>query len=516
MQRDGTKPSVWQNGEGFTAAEIFLRPEGYDVVVVGGGMTGVMTALELQRLGRKCLLVEAHTLAFGTTGGTTAHLNTLMDTPYTTITKNFGADASKAVASAAADVIDTIEDNIDTLNIACDFERTDAYLFSQDEKESSELEDIFQASRDAGVAVEFVNELPIPTSYQKCMRATDQAKFHPLRYLFALAAEFEKLGGHVLENCMVENVKEVDRGLLVTSSRGNIAANTVVYATHIPPGINILHLRCAPWRSYALALKLAGDRYPEGLMYDMKDPYHYYRTQMIDGEEFLIVGGKDHKTGDTENTNTPFLLLRAHVEGIFDVAEITHQWSSQYFEPADGLPYIGVMPGHSKNVFVATGFGGNGMIYSHVAAKELTSLIVSGNSLFDNLFSPSRIKPIAGFTNFVEHNADVVRHFVGKLLGDDHLEQFSSMAKGDGKVVKLDGESVALSKDLNGVLHAVSSVCTHMKCHVAWNVAELTWDCPCHGARYSMDGKVLTGPASHDLEPVALVKQADEISVQRS
>jgi glycine/D-amino acid oxidase-like deaminating enzyme/nitrite reductase/ring-hydroxylating ferredoxin subunit len=508
MQRDGTKPSLWQKVSDFTPANIFTRPEGYDVVIVGGGMTGVVTAFELQRQGQKCLLVEAHTLGFGTTGGTTAHLNTLLDTPYTTITKNFGADASWKVAKAASDAIKGIEFNIGDFDISCEFTRADAYLFSQDDKESKTLENILEASRAAGLAVDFCPTLPIPIAFEKCLRASDQGKFHPLRYLFAMAVEFEKSGGHILDHCRVENVNKGDDGILVESSRGNILTSNVIYATHIPPGVNLLHLRCAPWRSYAMALKLSNGAYPRDLIYDMKDPYHYYRTQIIDGEEFFIVGGKDHKTGDTENTNAPFISLRSHVAGIFDVAEVTHQWSSQYFESADGLPYIGAMPGQSSNVYVATGFGGNGMIYSHVAAKELTSLIVFGQSLYDDLFSPTRIKPIAGFNNFMDHNKDVVKHFATKFLGAENLDQFAGLAPGEGKVVKLEGDLMALSKDQNGMLHSVSAICTHMKCQVVWNVAERTWDCPCHGARYSMDGKVFTGPADRDLEKIELISLA--------
>jgi Rieske Fe-S protein len=265
-----------------------------------------------------------------------------------------------------------------------------------------------------------------------------------------------------------------------------------------------LHLRCAPWRSYAIAVKLANDRYPEGLIYDMKDPYHYYRTQKIGGESYLIAGGNDHKTGSVENTDHEFTSLRAHVGQIFDIAEVTNQWSSQYFEPADGLPYIGLLPGESENFYVATGFGGNGMIYSQVAAREISHHIITGESYYNDLFSPSRIKPIAGFSNFVSHNADVIKHFVGKWFGVQHIEQLAELAPGEGKVVTLDKTLIAVCKDDSGKLHAVSPVCTHLKCNVSWNSTERSWDCPCHGARYSVDGKVITGPADKDLELIEL------------
>lgn len=506
MKRDGNNISLWQELPAYNPTTTNLKTSGYHVVIVGGGMTGVTTALLLQLSGVECLLVESHNLGFGTTGGTTAHLNTLLDTPYTTINKNFSENASRIVASAAAEAINTIENNIKKFNIECEFERTKAYLFSQEEKESKELIDIYEACKEAGLQVGLSNDIHIPVAFEKSIVVEGQAKFHPMKYLFALAKEFEKLGGHIQTDCRVESVKQVDDELLITTSGGVISAKNIVYATHIPPGVNILHLRCAPWRSYAMALKLKTNNYPRTLLYDMKDPYHYYRSQVIDGENFLIVGGKDHKTGHTKNTYEPFLRLRAHVEGIFQVEKVTHQWSSQYFESADGLPYIGVLPGHTGNYFVATGFGGNGMIYSHVAAKEITNLIVSGKSAFDDLFSPGRIKPIAGFSNFISHNADVVKQFVGSKLAFQQLDELADLAPGEGKVVSIEDQSVAIAKDINGKIHAVSPVCTHLKCNVEWNGTEHSWDCPCHGARYSLDGKVLTGPASHDLERVEWIK----------
>ena len=268
-------------------------------------------------------------------------------------------------------------------------------------------------------------------------------------------------------------------------------------------GVNILHFRCAPYRSYAMAFKLNNENdYPPNLIYDMYDPYHYYRTQEVEGSKYLIAGGEDHKTGHETNTHTSFNLLEAHVKKYFDIKEITHKWSSQYYEPADGLPYIGILPGESSNIFVATGYGGNGITYSNVAALLLTDLIANGKSEFEHVFSPSRIKPVAGFANFVKENADVVKTFVSKWFSSDELNSLSDLAKHEGKIASYQDHKLALYKDELNVIHALNPACTHVKCIVTWNDAEQSWDCPCHGARYSTDGEVLNGPAQKNLEKI--------------
>jgi nitrite reductase/ring-hydroxylating ferredoxin subunit len=330
-----------------------------------------------------------------------------------------------------------------------------------------------------------------------------QGKIHPVRYVHALAKAFEDLGGAIVEQCRVLNIEE-DETISIETSLDNLKAKTIVYATHIPPGINLLHLRCPAYRSYAMAVKLQDDNYPSALCYDMYDPYHYYRTQIIDGEKYLIVGGEDHRTGENNNTSKCFLQLESHIRSNFNVAEITHRWSSQYYEPVDGLAYIGKLPGARENVLVATGYGGNGITYSHIAALELADLILRNESRYNDLFSPTRLKPVAGFTEFVKHNTDVVAQFVGKWFATERLEEFSSLAPDEGKVVRLNNETMALYKDESGSLHAVNPTCTHMKCSVAWNAAEKSWDCPCHGARYSIEGDVLNGPADANLESIEL------------
>jgi Rieske Fe-S protein len=194
--------------------------------------------------------------------------------------------------------------------------------------------------------------------------------------------------------------------------------------------------------------------------------------------------------------------LESYIQKNFDVDELLFKWSSQYYESADGLPYIGHLPGHPGNVFVASGYGGNGMTYSGVAAQLLTAMILEQESPYIKLFDPNRIKPVAGFTTFLKHNVDVVRNFMDKWFDKERLNEFIELAPGEGKIVRYDGEKIALFKDEHGELHAINPVCTHMKCSVEWNNAEQSWDCPCHGSRFSIEGKMLTGPANHDLEKI--------------
>ncbi|MGX5820085.1 FAD-dependent oxidoreductase [Chitinophaga lutea] len=507
--RDGRCVSLWQQSQEVYQPRQMNRQDRYDVIIAGGGITGLSTALRLQEEGKRCLLLEAREIGFGTTGGTTAHINTLLDTPYSLIAKNFGEENAAMVAKAASGAVAQIRENIGKYDIRCGFSTAAAYLFAQDEEQEKELDKITEATSKAGIPVTDTDHIPIPIPFRRAIRVPGQAQFHPLEYLFALAKTFEHLGGAILQECPVTAADVVKEGVEVETERGVFKAGCLIYATHIPPGVNLLHLRCTPYRSYAVAAELADNAYPEDLCYDMEDPYHYFRTQEVEGRRYLIAGGKDHRTGEEANTAARFLQLESEVSKHFKVRQFSFRWSSQYYEPADGLPYIGRLPGFSDNVYVATGFGGNGMTYSAVAAKLLTDLIVKGESPYEQLFDPNRIKPVAGFTNFIKHNAEVVRLFAGKLFSGEALPELADLAPGEARLVLLDGEKLAVYKDDNGQVHAIRPVCTHLGCEVAWNAAELSWDCPCHGARYDADGLVLNGPADISLEKVHI--RADEL-----
>lgn len=510
MQRDGMCKSLWQEtaSEYLPAEGIRKNNQSFDVIIAGAGITGITTGLLLQKKGLSVLIAEAKTIGFGTTGGTTAHLNTFLDTPYHTIQKNTGEKNAQLVAKSVREALDLIQTNVDEYGIDCGYSQLPAYLYAKNEKQSKELEDIFTGAQDCGVAVARSNKLPADLPFEQAIQFPGQASFHPTRYITSLAKEFEKAGGIIMENCRITKVEETS-ACEVTSSKGNFSSRYFIYATHIPPGVNLLHFRCAPYRSYALAIKLENEKdYISSLLYDLDEPYHYYRTQEIDGELFFIAGGEDHKTGHEENTEACFRKLESYVRNLFPVKSVSNRWSSQYFEPADGLPYIGHLPGHPGNIFVATGYGGNGMIYSGVASILLSDLITTGKSGYENVFNPNRVKPVAGFANFVKEAADVTGHLIGTLLPADKLIELADLAPGEARVVKYEGTRLAIYKNEQGRLYALNSACTHIKCEVSWNNAEKTWDCPCHGSRFSYTGEMLTAPARKDLEVVEIRKAA--------
>jgi glycine/D-amino acid oxidase-like deaminating enzyme/nitrite reductase/ring-hydroxylating ferredoxin subunit len=502
MERDGQLRSLWQEGVGtYQPKSGFTSEHGFDVLIVGGGITGLTSALLLQQAGKKCILAEARHIGFGTTGGTTAHLNTMLDTPYSSIEKNFGEDAAQLMAEGCKEAIHTIQTLSAKFGIEADMLDKQAVFFAETDSQAKSLDDIYNSAIKVGVAAQPATDVQMPVGFKKAYNFPGQAQIHPLKYITGLAAAFEQLGGVIAEQCMVKELKEKDGVVAAHTSLGDINAQYAIYATHVVPGVNIFSFRCAPYRSYVMAFTLNSGDYPTTMIYDAQDPYHYIRSHEVNGRKYVIAGGHDHKTGHTTDTEAVFTKLEAYVREYFDVDAIAYKWSSQYYESVDGLPYIGHMPGHD-NVFVATGFGGNGMILGTLSGKILSDIIISGNSPYKELLSPGRIKFLAGMSNFIKENADVISMFIGKRLSYEHVEQLADMGSSEARVIEYNGAHIALYKDAKGRIYALDPVCPHAKCIVVWNGAEKSWDCPCHGARYAIDGTLLNGPATKGLTPI--------------
>lgn len=502
--RDGELISPWQNTEPGKDQQSSLDPEKiYDCIIIGAGITGITTALMLRNAGKEILVIDAHNAGYGTTGGTSAHINTFADTTYKEAENAFGEDGAKLFAGAVNSGLEIIRKNIEAYTIDCDFEEKPGYVYAENDDQVKQLEDLYAGTLKVGVPISYVQKIPVPIPFKKAVLLPGQAQFHPLKYLRGLLQAYLKAGGAIVENTKIEALNSADGIHTAKSAEQAFKSRSIIYATHTPPGINVFSFRCAPYRSYVIAVKLKSDSYPKGLIYDMQDPYHYIRTHEIDGQELLLVGGNDHKTGH-DDPEQAFEELENYIRKYFNVSSVKYKWSSQYYIPVDGLPYVGHIPFYANGIYCATGYNGNGMMLGSVSAQILAETILGKKHPYADLFSTSRIKPVDGFTEFVKENADVVYHFVADRLSIHETDSLKRLKPGTGKVVKFENRKVAAYRDENGDIHALNPVCTHAGCIVNWNAEEKSWDCPCHGARYDIEGRVLNGPADRDLGKIEM------------
>jgi Rieske Fe-S protein len=256
-----------------------------------------------------------------------------------------------------------------------------------------------------------------------------------------------------------------------------------------------VHTSLGPYREYALGVKL-NEEYPApGIYWDMRESEHYsMRTYDTPKGKILMVLGEMHKVGQKENNEECFKNLETFLRERFNVASIEYKWSAQQFKPADSIPYIGLSSGN-KNIYIATGFAADGLTYGTLASMIISDEILGAENKWSKTYSASRITPLASATEFIKENVNVAGELIKDYLAKEDIDQFSELAVGDGKIIEIDGKKRGAYRSEDGNLHVVSAVCTHLGCIVHFNQTEKSWDCPCHGSRFSVDGEVLEGPA---------------------
>lgn len=501
MKRDGANKSLWQSIEMPNSPE--TDSADYEVIIAGAGITGLTAGYLLQKSGKKCLILEADHIGFGTTGGTTAHINNFFDAQYDQVISDFGEENAQLLAQTGPEVIAQIKSNIAENNIECEFAERDSYVFALDKDQTKKLDQMYEATQKVGIVTERLDSNPFPIPFDTIIKIKGQAQFHPLQYIQGLSEAFLKMGGTILCGKKVTEVAEKDKTVEVKTENFTYKTQNFIWATHVVPNMNRMNFLAAPYRSYVLAFTLLSDDYPEAQGADMEEPYHYYRTQEIDGKKYLIAGGEDHKTGQEENPAQQFENLENYVRQYFDVDEITHRWSSQYYTPTDGLPFIGKSPGE-EHIYWATGFDGNGMTFGTLSGMMISDLINGKGNKYEKLFNPSRLNVKAGIVDILKENADAVFHLIADQFTAETIQSLEQIKNGEGKTVSFEGKTMSVYRDESGKLFAVKSACTHMGGIVRWNDTEKSWDCPCHGARFDVEGKVLNGPATLDLEKIEL------------
>jgi glycine/D-amino acid oxidase-like deaminating enzyme/nitrite reductase/ring-hydroxylating ferredoxin subunit len=482
-----------------------------DVVIVGGGIAGVSIAYNLARAGKKVAIVEDGFIGSGETGRTTAHLVSALDDRYYELERLFGEEDAKLIAQSHASAIDFVERTVSLEKIDCDFERVNGYLFLHPSDEIENLEKEYEAAKRAGLDIEMTDIVLADHALRRAIKFNNQAQFHPLKYLKGLCEAIVKNGGDIYTNT---HAKEIDHTGIETNEGFKIKAQHVVIATNSPVNNKYrMHLKQYPYRTYVIGAKIKKDTLPHALWWDTGDfeassempPYHYIRLQKLnDTHDLLIVGGEDHATGLADVEKKPEenrydsleSWAREHFEGI---EEITYRWSGQVLEPMDSLAFIGRNPANKENVYIATGDSGNGMTHATIAGMLIRDIITDKKNKLEKIYDPGRVKIFKAGKTFLKEFVGGFINYLKTKPGSADETSLRELKNTEGKIFEFAGKKIGAYRDEEGQLHFVSAECMHLGCIVKWNNDEKSWDCPCHGSRYTYEGKILNGPTNMPL-----------------
>ncbi len=474
-----------------------------DVLVVGGGITGLTSAYLLAEEGLKVALLERDRLATHDSGHTTAHLTCVTDTRLHELAKNFGRDAARLAWDAGMTAIDLIEAIVGKEALECQFQRVPGYLHAP--RNGGTRDERPSLRKDAALA----NELGFDATYveatplmgQPGVRVADQALFHAGRYYAGLA---QAMKAQIFEQTEVE---EFDAEKHVATANGRkIKYDRVILATHNPlmgesgmAGSALFQTKLMLYTSYAVGAPLKRGTAPIASYWDTKDPYSYLRIHEGARGDYAILGGQDHKTGQVRKTEPRFRALEKEFRELFPGAEIDFRWSGQVIDTTDGLPYIGP---NEERQFIATGFAGNGMTFGTISGLMARDWVTGAKNPWQELFAPGRKKLKGSAWTYLLENKDYPLHLIKGYFARAEGSSVRALKPGEGKILKLESGKVAAYRTPEGKVIKRSAVCPHMGCIVRWNTAETTWDCPCHGSRFQPTGEVIGGPAESPLAPL--------------
>ncbi|MFO0808531.1 MAG: FAD-dependent oxidoreductase [Gemmataceae bacterium] len=496
--------SVWGDTAKLPDEPALNRDANCDTCVVGAGIAGLTTAYRLAAAGRRVIVLDAQDrVAAGETAYTTAHLTCVIDDRFQEVERVRGEAVLRVAVVSHRAAIAEIEQVVARERIDCDFRRVAGYLFlpADGSSDIALLEREADCARRIGLSHGWVDRAPIASfDTGRCLRFPDQGQFHPLKYLRGVREALGRSGGRVFGGTRVEAVEGGSPCRVQVHDGPTVTANSVVVATNTPINDRVAtHTKQAPYLTYAIGAGIPAGVVEPALYWDTLDPYHYLRLhRRNDGTDLLILGGEDYKTGQSEDPKAAWAALEEGARARFStLGPVRFHWSGQVMETLDGLAYIGPDPAGADNVFIATGDSGMGMTHGTIAGMLLSDLILGRVNQWAEVYDPSRT-PVKAALDYARENLNVAGQYLDWVTGGD-VASADEVKPGQGAVVRRGLSKVAVYRDEDGTKHECSAVCPHLGCVVHWNDAEMTWDCPCHGSRFT---KVTHGPAVADLAPV--------------
>lgn len=514
-QTNGASTSIWMSDARLPEYGPLQDDLQADVCVIGGGIAGLTTAYLLSREDLRVVLIDAFGIGAGETGRTTAHFFP-PDEWYADLEQGFGGGNARLVAQAFARAIELVQTIVEHERIDCGFERLDGYLYALPGNGFKDLRREYEAARRAGADVELLERVPgLSFDSGPCVRYRSQAQFHPLRYLNGLAEAFVRRGGRICGRTRALEIRASGTARTVVTPAGTITCGSVVVATNTPFNNRVvMHTKQAGYRTYVIGVRVPRGSVPRILLWDTGDPYYYLRLQSpedVDDHDVLIVGGADHKVGTDSHPGHRYDEIERWVRERFPMAgAVAYRWSGEVMEPSDGPAYLGHNPMDDRNVYIITGDSGNGMTHATIGAMIIRDQITGRPNPWAPFYAPSR-KVRHGLSDFMHEQADTLSHY-GDWARAGEVRSPAEIAAGEGAVLGQGRHKLAVYRDESGALHTLSARCTHLGCVVHWNAAEKSWDCPCHGSRFAIDGEVLHGPAPSALEAAGLPDPAPVVS----
>ena len=474
--------SVWSKSCKFRKREVLNRDIKADVLIIGAGISGILTAYMLKQNGRDVILIDAAEVASGNTKNTTAKITSQHNLIYHKLISEFGEEKARQYAKANELAIKKYKEIIEEREIECDFEQKSSYIYSLNEVNS--LREEVDAANKVGIDAEFVEKVNLPFEIKGAIKFNNQAQFNPLKFLKDISHDLV-----IYENTRAIEIKKD----LVITNKGNITANHIVVATHYPimntPGYYFLRMHQE--RAHVIALENVND--VDGMYIDLDKDGYSFRSY----NNLLLLGGVKQRTGENEDGGN-YDKLREVAKELYPKSKEKYHWSAQDCMTIDGIPYIGKYSDETPNIYVATGFNKWGMTSSMVSAMIISDMILENENDFSEIFSPKRFDLSLSINNLTKDIGETAKNFIAQKIYIPS-SKIEHIRNGHAGIVEYNGEKVGVYKDNEGKEFIVSTKCSHLGCQLHWNADELTWDCPCHGSRFDYKGRLIGSPATKDL-----------------
>jgi glycine/D-amino acid oxidase-like deaminating enzyme/nitrite reductase/ring-hydroxylating ferredoxin subunit len=388
-------------------------------------------------------------------------------------------------------------------SLDCDFHRQPWYLYSASARHNETIEQEHTYAQEADVPVQWAGQQELPLTITKALKVPGQAQINPMRYVQELANAATSDHCQIFENTRVTDIEEEDGRVLLQTTGGRVSARYAIHATHIPKGVMAVQTALSMYREYGVAFRADQNDFPPGIFWGYHEDGHKYSSRLYTREDkkYVMVIGQPHRVGQADDNMAHIRNLEAFAKKHYGLQNPEFRWGGQHYKPADLLPYIG-QKSSGSNIFIATGFSTDGLVYGTLAAMIIADAINDVENPWSHLYNAHRFSPLKSAKNLIEEGINTAKQYLRNLPGNTDESNYGHVKNGEGAIVESDGKKVAAYRDEQGKLTLLSAVCPHLKCIVNWNNAEKTWDCPCHASRFQTDGTVLEGPAYNPLATI--------------